>query len=166
MALVGIGIDSGGTHTTFAVKRGDDSKPAAMAESSSTLSDARSAMSMRRAAEWMVSRVADQVRPGDECCVWIGAAAGIAATTTSVFEQAFEVPLHQLAGRNIDCEIFIANDAASILKSPPLHGQGIVAIVGTGSIVVGAHPACPDGIIRRGGYDGWLVIAGAHLDDF
>ena len=156
MPLIGIGVDSGGTHTTFAVKYTDEPQKAAMMESSSTLSDARSAMSMRRAAEWIVSRILDLTQPGDECCVWIGASAGIMSTSTSAFEQAFEVPLLQLSARNIDCEIFIANDAVSILKSPPLHGQGIVAIIGTGSIVVGAHPACPDGIIRRGGYE-WPV---------
>lgn len=156
MSLIGIGIDSGGTHTTCAVKYADDSRIAAMMESSSTLSDARSAISMRRAAEWIVSRISDLTQPGDECCVWIGAAAGIMATSTSIFEKAFEVPLIQLSGKNIDCEIFIANDAVSILKSPPLLGQGIVAIIGTGSIVVGAHPACADGIIRRSGYE-WPV---------
>jgi N-acetylglucosamine kinase-like BadF-type ATPase len=156
MSLIGVGIDSGGTHTTFAVKYSDDAQKTAMMESSSTLADSRSAMSMRRAAEWIVSRILDLTQPGDECCVWIGAAAGIMSTSTSALEQTFEVPLLQLSGRNIDCEIFIANDAVSILKSPPLHGQGIVAIIGTGSMVVGAHPACPDGIIRRSGYE-WPV---------
>lgn len=156
MSMIGIGIDSGGTHTTCAVKYADDSLKAAITESSSTLSDARSAISMRRAAEWIVSRILDLTQPGDECCVWIGAAAGVMATSTSLFERAFEVPLLKLSGRNVDCEIFIANDAISILKAPPLLGCGIVAIVGTGSIVVGAHPACPDGVIRRGGYE-WPV---------
>ena len=156
MSLIGFGIDSGGTHTTCAVKYADDAQKTAMMESSSTLADSRSAMSMRRTAEWIISRILDLTQPGDECCVWIGAAAGIMSTSTGAFEQAFEVPLLQLSQRNIDCEIFVANDAVSILKSPPLHGQGIVAIVGTGSIVVGAHPTCPDGIIRRSGYE-WPV---------
>lgn len=125
MSLIGIGIDSGGTHTTFAVKYADDAQKAAMMESSSTIADSRSAMSMRRAAEWIVSRILDFTRPGDECCAWIGAAAGIMSTSVSAFEQAFEVPLLQLSGKNIDCEIFIANDAVSILKSPPLYGNAV-----------------------------------------
>lgn len=35
-------------------------------------------------------------------------------------------------------------------------GSGVAAIVGTGSVVLGFHPKCSDGVIKRGGFE-WLV---------
>lgn len=52
--------------------------------------------------------------------------------------------------------MFIANDAVSILKAPPLLGRGVAAIVGTGSVVMGVHPECTTGVVKRGGCE-WLV---------
>ena len=86
MALIGIGIDSGGTHTTCAVMTGDGRDSVAMTESSSTISDARGAVSTRRAAEWIVSRVLGLTQPGDETCVWIGASAQVSGASASLFE--------------------------------------------------------------------------------
>jgi len=111
---------------------------------------------MRSTADWIADRVMDSSQPGDEVCVWIGASVGLSAASFEMLEEAFEGSVRRLVESGRDCEIFIANDAVSILKSPPLLGRGVAAIVGTGSIVLGAHPACRDGVIRRGGYE-WPV---------
>ena len=152
MALRAIGVDSGGTRTTCAYTRGQDSEMI-VKESSRTLSDARGERSLRSTAEWIVERVLDASEPDDETCVWIGASAHVSAASCEALDEAFELPLRQLERENRDCEILIANDAVSLCKSPPLHGRGVVAIVGTGSIVLGSHPRCPDNVVRRGGYE-------------
>jgi N-acetylglucosamine kinase-like BadF-type ATPase len=93
----------------------------------------------------------------EDVIVWIGAA-GFSAATAGTIQERFSEPLRQfregLNGRQ--CEIFIANDAVSILQSPPLFGCGVAAIVGTGSVVLGAHPKCKSGVVKRGGSE-WLV---------
>jgi hypothetical protein len=77
----------------------------------------------------------------------------VSTASQDAFDEAFDVPLREIRREGRDCEIFIANDAVSLCKSPPLHGKGVVAIVGTGSIVLGTHPLCADNVVRRGGYE-------------
>jgi N-acetylglucosamine kinase-like BadF-type ATPase len=126
-------------------------------ETGSSISNARGDRSTDQAIEWILSVIESQ--PDDDVCAWIGAA-GFSASTSSLLEDRFRERLDQLRERFDErgrhCEIFIANDGVSLLKSPPLNGQGLAAIVGTGSVVMGAHPACPDGVIKRGGYE-WVV---------
>ncbi len=163
MASIAIGVDSGGSRTTCAVTRLDDPDALSVIESSKALSDARDDSASRDAAEWIVSRVKTESAPGDEVCVWIGASAQVSAATEDHLREAFLGPLQRLKESRRDAEIFLANDAVSLLKSPPLLGRGVVAIVGTGSIVVGTHPACQDGVIRRGGYEWPIGDTGAGI---
>jgi N-acetylglucosamine kinase-like BadF-type ATPase len=156
VALIALGVDSGGTHTTCAVDNGEGSDKGTASESAHTISDTRGPRVMRAAADWIVDRVISASTPGDDVCVWIGASVGLSAASFESLEDAFGGSIRRLTNSGRECEIFIANDAVSILKSPPLLGRGVAAIVGTGSIVLGAHPACRDGIIRRGGYE-WPV---------
>lgn len=155
--MLGIGIDSGGTRTTFAVDNGSGPVVDMDSECGASISDARNTESVRLAFEWIADIVEEQ--DDDEICVWVGAAGFDASTAKSIKELAAR-PLAVLAerteeqGRHVD--LFIANDAVSLLKAPPLNGSGVVAIVGTGSVVMGAHPGYPEGVVKRGGYE-WIA---------
>lgn len=155
--MLGIGFDSGGSRTTYVLDWGDGPQIRAGNEAAVSLADARAPASIDAAITWMLDVIANQ--DDDEVVAWIGAA-GFSAGAIRAIRERFEVPLRALAqqiessGRH--CEIFIANDAISILKAPPLLGTGVAAVVGTGSVVLGVHPACPDGVVKRGGLE-WLV---------
>lgn len=118
----------------------------------------RGAESVAQAGEWIADVVASQ-DDDDEICVWIGVAGFSGATARGISERLG--PSMRALGKQMEetdrqCEIFISNDAVALLKAPPLMGASVVAIVGTGSVVMGAHSACPDGVVKRGGYE-WLV---------
>lgn len=155
--MVGVGFDSGGTRTSYAIDRGAGSERQIGTESAVSLANARGEASMRAAVEWMMRIIQDQ--DDEEVIAWIGAA-GFSASTAESIKGHFAEPLRALeaametSGRH--CEVFIANDAVSILKAPPQLGVGVAAIVGTGSVVLGFHPACTEGIVKRGGFE-WLV---------
>lgn len=151
--MLGIGFDSGGSHTTFALDRGHGEVAPEGNECAYSISDARGSRSTKEAISWMMRVI--EAQPDDEICAWIGAA-GFSGAGASAIRDAFEPHLAEIADWDKNVEILIANDAVSLLKAPPLSGQGIAAIVGTGSVVMGAHPACADGIVRRGGFE-WLV---------
>lgn len=151
--MIAIGFDSGGTHTTYALEHGQGAVWPDGNECADSISNARSDASTRTAIRWIMNVIAQQ--KAEEICAWIGAAGfygGNAAKYRALFDQ-FLVDFRE-TGKN--CDIFMANDAVSLLKAPPLFGVGVVAIVGTGSVVLGAHPSCPEGIIKRGGHE-WLV---------
>lgn len=155
--MVGIGFDSGGSRTTYSIDRGDGPVVESGNETSASLADARGSASVQAAVRWIVEVIHDQ--QDDEIVAWIGAAGFSAATSRAIQEQ-FAVELHELSAKLEEeerhCEVIVANDAVSILKAPPLGGAGVVGIVGTGSVVLGAHPSCPVGIIKRGGWE-WLA---------
>jgi N-acetylglucosamine kinase-like BadF-type ATPase len=151
--VLGIGIDSGGTHTSIALDRGEGPFFAEVSQSGTSISKARGDSVTEDAAEWICRAVAAQ--EDDEICVWIGAA-GYSGAGEEWVVDSFERPLQILRQSGKSIEMFIANDAVSILKSPPLMGRGVAAIVGTGSVVMGVHPAAPDGVVKRGGVE-WLV---------
>lgn len=155
--MLGIGFDSGGNQTSFSLNRGEGAISVSGNEAGASIADARDDVSVKLAIEWMVSVIAAQ--PDEDICVWIGAA-GFSAATAHAIANRFAGPLQELRAQLDDedrsCEIFIANDAVSILKAPPLLGNGVVAIVDTGSVVMGVHPRFPDGVVKRGGFE-WLV---------
>lgn len=158
MNMVGLGFDSGGSRTTFAIDRGEGPERPPGSEIAVSLSDARGEMSGEATIEWIATVISDHMEE-EEVVAWIGAA-GFSASTAPILARQFAEPLRpvrvaaEAAGRNL--EVFIANDAVSILKSPPLLGAGVAAIVGTGSAVLGAHPSCASGVVKRGGFE-WLV---------
>jgi N-acetylglucosamine kinase-like BadF-type ATPase len=152
--MVGIGFDSGGTRTTVAIDRGSGPETVEENETVESISGARDIISVQRAISWMADKI-EEIAHG-RVAVWIGAA-GYSAATASRIVDAFKTELDdrpRLRARN--CTILLANDAISILKADPLRGRGVVAIVGTGSVVLGAHPACREGVIKRGGCE-WMV---------
>lgn len=153
--MLAIGFDTGGSRTTYSIDRGQGPHPQAGNEAGVSLADARGEASTTAAIRWMVDVIGAQ--EDDEIAVWIGAA-GFSASTAVSLRERFREPMRALAeqldGRQ--CEVFIANDAVSILKSPPLSGLGVAAIVGTGSVVLGAHPKAASGVVKRGGNE-WLV---------
>jgi N-acetylglucosamine kinase-like BadF-type ATPase len=155
--MLGLGFDSGGSRTTYAVDYGRGSEDESGNEAAVSLADARAAASTDAAIDWMLEVVRSQ--DDDDIVAWIGAA-GFSAAAASSIQERFDQPIRNLArqleadGRH--CEILIANDAISILKAPPLEGAGLAAVIGTGSVVLGAHPACRDGVVKRGGRE-WLV---------
>lgn len=154
--MIGIGIDSGGSRTTYAIDDGSGTIQIGT-ECGSSISDSRDTQSVRMTLEWILDVIESQT--DDEICVWIGAA-GFAANTARSIGEVFSGPFKAL-GRRLEedgrhCEAFIANDAVSLLKAPPLFGAGLVAIVGTGSVVMGAHPSFPNGVVQRGGQE-WVV---------
>ncbi|MGI9098492.1 MAG: hypothetical protein ACR2H2_08385 [Solirubrobacteraceae bacterium] len=155
--MLGIGFDSGGSRTTYALDLGGGPQLREGNESAVSLADARGAAAASAAIEWMVDVIKNQ--SDDDIVAWIGAA-GFSAASAPAIQARFREPLRALAaeleeeGRR--CEVFIANDAVSLLKAPPLLGTGMAAVVGTGSVVIGAHPKCPTGVVQRGGYE-WLV---------
>lgn len=155
---VGIGFDSGGTRTSYAVWTENGSAHAG-SEIGSSISTARTEVSSRTAIEWIMSVIDTQAAESSSVCVWIGAAGFSAPTAESIATQ-FEAPLRELSTRleerNYACEVFIANDGTSILKAPPLLGNGVGAIVGTGSVVMGAHAKYTAGVVQRSGLE-WLV---------
>jgi N-acetylglucosamine kinase-like BadF-type ATPase len=150
--LLGIGFDSGGSHTTYALDRGYGTVALEANECSESISDARGERSTRAAISWIMRVISSQTE--DDICAWIGAA-GFSAASAANIRQMFEPHIGDLraSGRNVD--ILVANDGVSLLKSPPLSGSGLAAIVGTGSVVMGAHPSSSDGVVRRGGFE-WL----------
>lgn len=155
--MLGIGFESGGSRTTYALAAEGDVPQLTGNEAGSSIASSRDSEAMTAAVDWMMDVVEDQ--QDDEICVWI-AASGFSAPTAMDIRSRFEPRLRALR-RQLDkddrsIEIFIANDAVSLLKAPPLNGSGLAAIVGTGSVVMGAHPSCPDGVVKRGGYE-WLV---------
>jgi len=155
--LLGIGFDSGGSRTSYAFNRGEGAIVVSGNEAGASIANARDASSMGRTVCWIAEVIRSQ--PDDDICAWIGAA-GFSASTSSAIVQEFAEPMRELGKwmeqEDRQCRVFIANDAVSILKSPPLLGAGVVAIVGTGSVVMGAHPMCEEGVVKRGGYE-WLV---------
>jgi BadF/BadG/BcrA/BcrD ATPase family protein len=155
--MLGIGFDSGGSRTTYVLDRGDGPQTRPGNEAAVSLADARAQASIDAAITWMLELIRNQ--DDDEIVAWIGAA-GFSAGAIGAIKDRFERPVQELA-RQLEadgrlCEIFIANDAVSILKAPPLLGSGVAAVVGTGSVVLGAHPQCPEGVVKRGGLE-WLV---------
>lgn len=155
--MLGIGFDSGGSRTSYSLASDGEAPEVSDNEAGYSIADARDPESLTSAIDWIMDVIEDQIV--DEVCVWI-AAAGFSAATARTIKSRFEPRIRALSrqcereDRNI--VIFIANDAVSLLKAPPLQGTGVAAIVGTGSVVVGAHPACPEGVVKRGGYE-WLV---------
>lgn len=118
MTFIGIGVDSGGTHTTMAVNRLGEIVLTEANESSHSLAESRSSPNRVKAADWIISRILDMTRPGDDVCVWIGAAAGVTSATVRDFSEIFQPCIGRLSASARDCEVFIANDALSILKAP------------------------------------------------
>jgi len=156
--VLAIGFDSGGTRTTYATTRGGGVFDSNGAEAGSSIADARDPLAFRMAIDWIID-VIEEHSDEDEIVVWIGAA-GFSAATASTIKTAFAPRIAKLAEdcdrQNRTVDVLIANDAVSLLKAPPLNGTGIVAIVGTGSVVMGTHTACDEGVIKRGGND-WVV---------
>jgi N-acetylglucosamine kinase-like BadF-type ATPase len=155
--VLGVGIDSGGSRTSYALDAGDGPLESSGNEAGSSIADARDTAAMMAAVNWIMDVIESQ--DDDEMCVWISAA-GFSAPTASAIKAHFEPRIRALAARceedDRQVDIFIANDAVGLLKAPPLNGAGVAAIVGTGSVVMGAHPSCDEGVIKRGGYE-WLV---------
>ena len=151
--MLGIGVDSGGTHTTFSLVRDGVTLEAQGNETSDSISNARGAGSLQATVAWIMRTIAAQ--DDDEICAWIGAA-GFNGAAASYVIEAFTPYIEQARDAGRRWEIFIANDGVSLLKAPPLFGRGIAAIIGTGSVVMGAHPLCPDGVVKRSGAE-WLV---------
>lgn len=155
--MIGIGFDSGGTRTTYAIDVGEGPERQTGSEARVSIADARGDVLTRAAIDWILEVILDQ--EDEEIVSWIGAA-GFSASTAPWVARLFAGPLEKLeehlkrSGRY--CEIYIANDAVSLLKAPPLLGRGVAAIVGTGSVVLGAHPSCAQGVVKRGGFE-WLV---------
>ena len=151
--MIGIGFDSGGTHTTFAYDTGQGPVWPNGNECSDSISNARGEKSMKAAADWIAKRILRE--DDDEICAWIGAA-GFSGASAASFRALFEPAVHQIRKSGKRCALLIANDAVSILKAPPLYGKGVAAIIGTGSVVLGAHPRRTEGVVKRGGAE-WLV---------
>jgi N-acetylglucosamine kinase-like BadF-type ATPase len=154
--MVGLGFNSGGTRTTYAIDLGDGPTRPPGSEIGDSLSSARGGDSTQAAINWIVDLILSQ--DSEEVVTWIGAAGFSASTAESVKHQ-FTPRLHDItaaADRGQHFEIFITNDAVAILKAPPLNGAGVAAIVGTGSVVMGFHPTCSEGVVKRGGFE-WLV---------
>lgn len=155
--MLGIGFDSGGSRTTYALASSTDVQEVTGNEAGASISNSRDRDSMDMAISWIMDVI--EAREEEEICVWIGAA-GFSAATSKVIASRFEPRINALRRR---CEeedrsvsIFIANDAVALLKAPPLNGSGVVAIVGTGSVILGSHVTSTEGVIKRGGYE-WLV---------
>jgi len=155
--VLGLGFDSGGTHTTAAAADETGVLDGVRNEVGYSIADARDPESLGSAVDWIMDVIEDQT--DDEIAVWI-AAAGFSAPTATAIAARFEPRVGSLRRRlekeDRSIQILIANDAVSLLKAPPLNGAGVIAIVGTGSVVIGAHPDFPDGVIQRGGYE-WMV---------
>jgi N-acetylglucosamine kinase-like BadF-type ATPase len=151
--MLGIGFGSGGSRTTIAIDRGEGPITPEGNECGESISDARSDQSRIAAMEWISQRIRAQEER--ELCAWIGAV-GFSGASVATVQEEFR-PLVQALERNgRSVDLFIANDAVSLLKAPPMNGTGIIAVVGTGSVVMGTHPDCLEGVIRRGGFE-WLV---------
>jgi N-acetylglucosamine kinase-like BadF-type ATPase len=124
-----------------------------------SLSTARDAAANAAAVSWLQTRLAKYIEPESEVCIWIGAA-GFSAATVHQFRRLFAPFAEALCERadtvDASLDVFVANDAVSLLKAPPLLGTGVAAIVGTGSVVLGAHPSHATGVIKRGGYE-WIA---------
>lgn len=155
--MLGMGFDSGGTRTTYAVVGEDGSIETIGNEAGYSIADARDPEALGAAIEWIMDVIDNQ--EDDEIAVWVSAA-GFSAATAKAIKGRFDTRLRALTRRceqeDRTVQIFIANDGVSLLKAPPLNGAGVIAIVGTGSVVMGAHPDFPDGVIQRGGYE-WMV---------
>lgn len=155
--MLGIGFDSGGSRTTFALDRGAGPEAPAAHEIAASIAGARDADALAATVAWICDVLRAQTDA--EMCAWVGAA-GFSAATAHAISAEFTRPLHEvrhwLTAHGRHCTVYLANDAVAILKAPPLLGHGIAAIVGTGSVVMGAHAACPARVVRRGGHE-WLV---------
>jgi N-acetylglucosamine kinase-like BadF-type ATPase len=155
--VLSIGFDSGGTRTTYALAGEDGLLEALGNEAGYSIANARDPESLGAAIDWIMDVVEDQ--NDDEIAVWISAA-GFSAATSKAIKAKFEPRIRSLTRRceqeERSVQILIANDGVSLLKAPPLNGAGVIALVGTGSVVLGAHPTFPDGILQRGGYE-WVV---------
>lgn len=155
--MLGIGFDSGGSRTSYDLHSDEGPLDVSGNEIGASISNSRDVGSTQRAITWMIEVIRAQDDP--DICAWIGAA-GFSASTASSIVQQFSEPMRELGTwmeeQDRHCEVFLANDAVAILKAPPLLGTGVVAVIGTGSVVMGAHPMCTDGVIKRGGYE-WLI---------
>lgn len=153
---MGIGVTSGGTRTNYALTRGEGPIEVYGNEIGPSIADAKSLEMVDDVGTWVADVVTSQ--DDDDMCVWIGAAGfsgSTARTIVDLLEPSMTSLRQTLKNQGKQCEVFISNDAVALLKSPPLLGAGVVAIVGTGSVVMGAHPACAR-VVQRGGYE-WLV---------
>lgn len=155
--MAALGFDSGGSRTSFAMVSDDGTLHMDGSEAGASISDARDHAAVNAAIDWIMDVVEEHA--DDETVVWIGAA-GFSGPTAKGLESMFAPRVKRLVSQlekdDRQLDMFIANDAVSLLKAPPLNGSGVVAIVGTGSVVLGAHPACTEGVVKRGGSD-WLV---------
>jgi N-acetylglucosamine kinase-like BadF-type ATPase len=155
--MLGIGFDSGGTRTTYALAGADGLVEAVGNEAGYSIADARDPEALGAAVDWIMDVIEDQA--DDEIAVWISAA-GFSSATAKAIKARFDPRIRSLARtcerEERSVQILIANDGVGLLKAPPLNGAGVIAIVGTGSVVMGAHPDFPDGVVQRGGYE-WVV---------
>lgn len=156
--MLAIGFDSGGTRTSYAATRGNGVFESNGAEAGSSIADARDPMAVQMAIDWIVDVIEEHLHE-DELSIWISAA-GFSGATASTLKALFQRRIQKLAEKcdeeDLQVDIMMSNDGVALLKAPPLNGAGIVAIVGTGSVVLGAHPDCSEGVIKRGGND-WVV---------
>jgi N-acetylglucosamine kinase-like BadF-type ATPase len=141
--MLGIVIDGGGSRTSYALDNGDGSIDASGNEAGSSIADARDGAAMAAAVNWIMEVIEEQ--DDDEISAWISAA-GFSAPPARAIKHHFEPRVlafkERCESEDRSVEILIANDAVSRLKAPPL--------------MMGVHPSCDEGVIRRGGYE-WLV---------
>src|SRR5207249_12088884 len=110
--MLGIGFDSGGTHTSVVLDRGRGPEMAQSNESGVSISNARGHRTLSAAAEWITDVISQHL--DDDICAWIGAA-GFSASTANTIAEAFAAPMNQLRQQlqqhNDRRDLFLWNDA-------------------------------------------------------
>src|SRR5262245_39048357 len=108
--MLGIGVASGGTHTTYMLDWGDGPVAPDANETGDSISSARDNQSNRAAVAWIVRAIENQ--QDDDICVWIGAA-GFSAPLSDYVSRRFGPEFNELRQSKKRLEVFIANDAVS-----------------------------------------------------
>jgi N-acetylglucosamine kinase-like BadF-type ATPase len=85
----------------------------------------------------------------EEAVIWISAAGFAISTAQRLCDLAQDAANQS----RVMGHLYLANDATTLMLLPPRRGSGVVAIIGTGSVVLAAH----QGEMRKFSGDEWIA---------
>ena len=147
--VVPVGVESGGSRTWGSYGAPGNEKHLVGLLNDPTLGGTKSPEEIRNAMDLLFSVIRAAPALTDEVCLWFSAA-GYANSSADFLEDTVR---HAAAKQEVRGLAYIANDATTMLLEPPRLGNGVVAIVGTGSVVVGAE----QGRSRKFSGDEWVA---------
>lgn len=133
---VPVGIESGGSRNWGAyISPGREMQPLGNLTQDMHLGGTRGRAEIRGALGMMFRAIRSGPGMRDRISVWLSAP-GYARSTAPMYEAEIASAAKTEGVTGVAC---IANDATTLLLAPPLNGDGVIAIIGTGSVAIAAH---------------------------